>query len=400
MVSLFGHGNTTSSLAKLFNKDEVVFFDDNADKMFIDKNGYKVYPSIKFNPNNSNLEIPSPGIAPSNPLIQKAKNLISEYDFFASSMPNSIWVSGTNGKTTTTQMITHLLKENGAISGGNIGTPLAELDKEAPLWILETSSFTLHYTNVAKPQIYVLLPIKQDHLSWHGSFESYEEAKLKPLKLMDEGDIAIVPKKYENISSNAMVISYENVNDLSSYFEIDLSKIKFKGAFLFDSVLALATTKILFDRVDYKLINNFEIEANRQELIKDKKQRIWINDTKATNIDATIACVDTFDDKFIHLILGGDDKGVSLDELFLYLKDKKIKTYHIGSNKQRLSTLAKKYNIDFLECKNLEDAIENIDKNLKDNEYAILSPAAASLDEFKSYAHRGEEFKKFISKLS
>merc|ERR1711916_393510 len=110
----------------------------------------------------------------------------------------TIWISGTNGKTTTTQMIHHLLEEDGFYCGGNIGTPLAEISKEGKL-LLETSSFTLHYTNIVKPNIYILLPISDDHLSWHGTFEEYEQSKLKPLLMMDENDIAIIPAKYKDI---------------------------------------------------------------------------------------------------------------------------------------------------------------------------------------------------------
>jgi UDP-N-acetylmuramoylalanine--D-glutamate ligase len=354
-------------------------------------------PSSEFNSSYSTLEIPSPGIPPSHPNIKKAKNLISEYDFFSDIMPKSIWISGTNGKTTTTQMITHLLKDKNAISGGNIGTPLGEMDKNATFWILETSSFTLHYTNRAKPDIYILLPIKPDHISWHGSFEEYEKAKLKPILKMKEGEVAIIPKKYENIQTDGFVITYENQNDLAKYFDIDTSKIKFKGAFLLDALLAMAVKKILFDITDYEAINSFVIEPHRQEEFKDKNNLLWVNDTKATNIDATLSCVDVYKDRFIHLILGGDDKGVELDELFEYLKDKNIKTYHIGSNKDRLSNKAKEYGIEYILCKNLEDAVIKIKQNLKENEVAILSPAAASLDEFNSYAHRGEEFKRFVN---
>jgi len=203
MTSLFGYGKTTKALAPYLK--DVVFFDDKCHKPFRDENGYKVMPSSEFNPSYSTIEIPSPGIPPSHPNIKKAKNLISEYDFFSNVMPKSIWISGTNGKTTTTQMTTHLLKDKNAISGGNIGTPLGEMDKNATFWILETSSFTLHYTNTAKPDIYILLPIKPDHISWHGSFEEYEKAKLKPILKMKEGEVAIIPKKYKNIQTDGFI---------------------------------------------------------------------------------------------------------------------------------------------------------------------------------------------------
>jgi UDP-N-acetylmuramoylalanine--D-glutamate ligase len=396
-VSLFGYGGTTRSLTKIF--PYAVFYDDKCNKPFTDEDGFKVMPSSEFNENYSDIEIPSPGIPPFNPLIKKAKNVQSEYDVFADSSALKIWISGTNGKTTTTQMMQHLLCDKSSAAGGNIGTPLADLDKQAKIWILETSSFTMHYTNKALPNIYVLLPIRPDHLSWHGSLEEYEEAKLKPIRGMKEGEVAIIPKKYADIKTSAKLITYEDEDDLAKYFKIDTNKVKFKGAFLSDALLAMAVDKILFDRVDYEKINAFELDPHRQEELYDSKGRLWVNDTKATNIDATIAALNRYKNQFIHLIVGGDDKGVDLKELFDALKNYNVKIYNIGSNKDRLSDLAEAYGIDFIKCKNLIDAVDKIDSALESSHVALLSPAAASLDEYDSYAHRGNEFKDSVGKL-
>ncbi len=396
-VSLFGYGITTKALTKKF--PYAVFYDDKCTKPFKDKNGFKVKPSNEFDPLYSDLEIPSPGIPPSNFLIKKAKNLQSEYDIFADTSPLKIWISGTNGKTTTTQMMQHLLCENGSEAGGNIGTPLADLNSNTKIWILETSSFTIHYTNIAKPNIYVLLPINPDHLSWHGDMDKYVKAKLKPLLAMKDGEIAIIPYAYKDIDTKAHVITYTNEQELASHFNIDSSLVKFEGVFLIDALLAMAVDKILFDKVNYEKINSFVLDPHRQEEIKDSKNRLWVNDTKATNIDATIAAANRYKDSNLHLILGGDDKGVILNQLFDFLQDCKVSIYNIGSNKDKLSELAVEYKIDFIKCKNLADAIDKIDKNLLLNEVALLSPAASSLDEFSSYAQRGDQFKKAVSKL-
>jgi len=397
-VSLFGYGSTTRSLAKCF--DNVTFYDDKCNKPFKDDEGYTIKPASEFNPLYSDLEIPSPGIPPYNALIQKAKHLISEYDYFQKTQPLKVWISGTNGKTTTTQMMQHLLTDKGALVGGNIGTPLAQLNVNAPLWILETSSFTMHYTNSAAPNIYILLPLSPDHLSWHGSMQEYIDAKLKPLTMMQEGDIAIIPKKYANTLSNAYIITYEDEEDLAQRFGFDNEAIKFKGAFLLDALLAMSVEKILYDTVSYNTINNFTLEAHRQEEFQDSFGRVWVNDTKATNLDATKVAVQRYEQHFIHLILGGDDKGVDLNELFTFLQNKRIKIYTIGSNKVKLSTLAQKYNIEYIQTTNLIDAVEKINKLLTKDEIALLSPAAASLDEYTSYAARGEEFKKKVNSLS
>ncbi|MEA3331203.1 MAG: UDP-N-acetylmuramoyl-L-alanine--D-glutamate ligase [Campylobacterota bacterium] len=397
-VSLFGYGKTTKAIAKKI--PSAIFYDDKCSKPFRDENGFKVKPSSEFNPKYSDLEIPSPGIDPSNPLIQKAKNLISEYDYFAKDMPLTIWISGTNGKTTTTQMMQHLLQDRGSQEGGNIGTPLGELDPSASIWILETSSFTMHYTNIAKPNIYVLLPLSPDHLSWHGSMDEYVKAKLKPIYGMKEGEVAIIPEAYKDVKTKAHLITYKDEEEIAEHFNIDRDRVKFKGAFLADALLAMAVDKILFDRVNYEKINSFTLDPHRQEELRDSKNRLWVNDTKATNIDATMAALNRYKNSPVHLILGGDDKGVELNKLFDYLQTIDVKIYNIGSNKEKLCNLAKEYSLASKLCLNLNDAITKIDENLLSNEVALLSPAASSLDEFASYAQRGDEFREAVLNIS
>ncbi len=397
-MTLFGYGITTKAIAEKFGNCRI--YDDKFSAVTLDKDGNEFIASELFNPDNSLLEVTSPGIPPSHPLIKSAKNLVSEYDLFSKVMPYSVWVTGTNGKTTTTDMLGHLLKEKGALVGGNIGTPLAKLDENAPMWILETSSFTLHYTTLAVPNIYIILPISPDHISWHGSFEAYEEAKLKPLQMMQEGEVVILPAKYKDVPTNALKLTYENAKDLAEYFDIDITELKFKEPFLTDALLALGVSKILFDELDYDLINSYEIGKHRIEEFYDQKERLWINDSKATNIDATIAALQSYKDKKIHLILGGDDKGAELTPLFLYIANLDVVVYAIGSNKDKISSLCKTYKISSHLSKTLEKAVEEIAKEHTIDSVAMLSPAAASLDQFKSYAHRGEDFLKFVENLS
>ncbi len=398
MLTLFGYGITTKAIAKKFGNCRI--FDDKFSAVTSDSNGNEFLASELFNPKKSHLEVTSPGIAPVHQLIQKAENLVSEYDLFASSMPYSIWVSGTNGKTTTTDMIGHLLKKRGAVTGGNIGTPLASIDENATMWVLETSSFTLHYTNIAVPNLYVLLPITPDHIDWHGDFKAYEEAKLKPLMLMQEGEVVILPKKYKDVPTNAMKLTYENASDLAKHFDIDINKIYFKEPFLTDALLALGVSKILFDEIDYDLINSYEIGRHRVEELVDQKGRLWINDSKATNADATIAALKSHLDQKVHLILGGDDKDAELDGLFELLKNLDVEIYAIGSNMQRVLSLSDERGLVCHPCQNLQNAVLKIDKNHGKSSIAMLSPAAASFDQFSSYAQRGDDFIKFVKNLS
>jgi UDP-N-acetylmuramoylalanine--D-glutamate ligase len=387
MKSLFGYGKTTKALAQSGGWH---IFDDTFDTITTDKFGNTLLPANQFNPNVSTLEITSPGIPPSNPLIQKAKNLISEYDYFK--LPFSIWVTGSNGKTTTTEMI-HYLIENSQV-GGNIGTPLNNMDKDK-IWILETSSFTLHYTKISKPNIFVILPITPDHISWHGSFENYEKDKLSALTRMDERDIAIIPKKYKNIKTDAYLITYENSEELIKYF--NFKDIIFEEPFKLDEVLAKAIYKILFFKE--KSLQGFQIDPHKIEEFYDYKKRLWVDDSKATNIDATIQAIKRYKNQKIYLILGGDSKSQKLTPLFEELINYNTELFLIGKDIDLFEMLAKKYNIKYQLSYTLQKAIYAINSVFK-NGVAILSPASASLDQFNSYKERGETFKKTIQNLT
>ncbi|HEB9433592.1 TPA: UDP-N-acetylmuramoyl-L-alanine--D-glutamate ligase [Campylobacter coli] len=400
-ISLFGYGKTTQAIAKnLVDKfGPFDIYDDHFQEENKDEWGNRLLNPKKFDEKLSELEIPSPGFPPNHTLIKKAKNLQSEYDFFYDAMPKSIWISGTNGKTTTTQMATHLLSHVGAVMGANVGFPLAELDLNAKIWILETSSFTLHYTHTAKPEIYALLPISADHLSWHGNFENYAKDKLSVLERMNECDIAILPEIYAKTPTKAYIISYKDEFDLAQKMNINIEKISFKSPFLLDAVMALSIEKILLDTLSYELLNHFVMEKNKLEELQDNQGRLWVNDTKATNENAVMAALKRYKDKKIHLIIGGDDKGVDLSTLFDFMKDFDIELYAIGVSTQKMLDYALKANLKAHKCEFLENAVQEISKVLKNNEVALLSPACASLDQFSSYAQRGEKFKEYVSKI-
>ncbi len=382
-MRILGKGKTAQAIFEKF--PDAKLFDDNDFE--------------NFDTQSDEITVVSPGIPPHNKMVQTTKNLISEYDLFASSMPFSIWISGTNGKTTTTEMLDFLLSSHGAQTGGNIGNPLANLDPEASMWILETSSFTLHYTNTAYPNLYILLPISEDHIYWHGSYEAYIEAKLKPLSMMKEGDVAIIPQKFESTQTDAYKICYENSDDLARIFEFDLDGIKFLEPFKMDALLALAVYKILFDKNMTAKLNGYKVDEHKIEKFSDKQSRVWIDDSKATNVDAVIWALKNFENKKIYIILGGDDKGADLTPLFEELVKYDIEIFAIGKNQNRLHEFAIKFNLPIVLCEVLENAVNEIHKIHNNDSVAMLSPAAASLDQFSGYKHRGQMFKKFVENL-
>jgi UDP-N-acetylmuramoylalanine--D-glutamate ligase len=296
-------------------------------------------------------------------------------------------------------MLTHILAKHGAVSGGNIGTPLAELSTDAPIWVLESSSFALHHTRTASPNVYLLLPITPDHLDWHKTPEKYAADKLRPLLTMKEGELALVPKGLNLPKTHAYVVEYDSNEFVEEYFKLDSTQLRFKAAFLQDALLALAVTKVLFDEADYALMNAFTLDAHRQEEFKDALGRLWVNDSKATNLDATVQALKGYPDRHIHLILGGDDKGVDLTPLFESMKSLNLTLYTIGANCDKLLTLAKKYKINAIESQTIHTAVKQIDKVHTLKSVALLSPAAASFDQFNSYKHRGETFMELVKDL-
>lgn len=363
---------------------------------FINSSWYDDSDFDKYDLNSDDLTVVSPGIPPYNNMVKSSKNICSDYDLFFEKMPFSIWITGTNGKTTTTQMTQHLLEKYKSQYGGNIGVPLSDMNLDSKIWILETSSFTLHYTNIAYPDLFILLPISEDHITWHGNFEEYKQAKLKPLSMMKDGQVVIIPEEFKDVQTSAYKITYKNSSDLAQKLQIDISKLKFKEPFLLDALLAMATQKILFDKIDYERINSFKIDKHKVEEFFDVNGNLWIDDSKATNVDATINALVPYKDKKIYLILGGDDKGAKLEPLFEELKKYDVEVFNIGSNTQKLNEHSNNYNIKFTSCFELKKAVLEIKKIIDKRAVGILSPAAASLDQFESYAHRGNEFKNLV----
>jgi UDP-N-acetylmuramoylalanine--D-glutamate ligase len=158
---------------------------------------------------------------------------------------------------------------------------------------------------------------------------------------------------------------------------------------------------LFFYPLDFTFVCPSEIIAfsHRVEEFKDNKNRVWINDSKATNPDATIAALTPYKTQKIYLILGGDDKDADQTKLFETIKEYDLEVFTIGANESKLTSLAKDYDIPCTNCQNLNIAVLEISKKHDINSIALLSPSAASLDQYSSYAQRGEEFINFVKDL-
>ena len=301
----------------------------------------------------------------------------------AESPHTQIWVSGTNGKTTTTQMLESILSPFGARAGGNIGTPLITLyEQNAPLWILETSSFALHYTRTATPSIYALLPLSPDHISWHNGFENYVCDKLSPLARMGVDSVAIVPSALRDHrlckEFAGEMIYYADSSDLRAYLlknglgdEKALDSLPFFEPFLLDAYIALCCALALSRQCPnittatfLPTLARFTIGAHRMEEFYVRAfgaEWLFVDDSKGTNTDATLQAITRYKDRTLFLILGGDDKGADCSEIFTLLAGlKRVAIFTIGSNEPKLLDLAARHSVKAHKCGTLDCAMEKI----------------------------------------
>ena len=297
-----------------------------------------------------------------------------------------IWISGTNGKTTTTQMLESILSPFGARAGGNIGTPLITLyEQNAPLWILETSSFALHYTRTATPSIYALLPLSPDHISWHNGFENYVCDKLSPLARMDAHSVAILPSALRDhrLCQGFLgeAIFYTDSSDLRAYLldnglgdalkQNALDSLPFFEPFLLDAYIALCCAFALSRKCPsitasgfIPTLAGFKIGEHRvEEFYVEAFGGSWlfVDDSKGTNTDATLQAITRYKDRALFLILGGDDKGADCSEIFTLLAGlKRVEIFTIGSNEPKLLDLAARHSVKAHKCGTLDCAMEKI----------------------------------------
>lgn len=367
----------------------------------------------------------SPGIKPENEFLNFAKNqgveIISDielaYRIFGGY--NVIAITGTNGKTTTTSLIAHILNSAGikAKVVGNIGVSILldmVTEKENSIYVIEMSSFQLDATKEFKPHVSVITNITPDHIDWHGSFENYKNAKLNIFANQDEDDYLIINKDDSELSNLEIKskVKYFSLKEKSNiYFDGEyiifekenkkLLRDEFKlvgdhnVANLMASLLAVESFNIDFEDI-IKAINSFKSIEHRIEYVTTIEGVKYYNDSKGTNIDSTKVALKGFKDSVI-LIAGGYDKGSNFDELF---EDSKIKSLLLfGQTKNRIAEAAKKSGIKNVKIFDTLTECVNEAKNISvEGDVVLFSPACASWDMYKNYEERGRHFKKLLGK--
>ena len=404
---IYGLGITGKSVINFFNKNNIKNYkvwDDYDNLSYKTKRPSDLSKTLKM----VNYIIISPGISllnSKNKQLKKYKNkLITDIDiiFLLKKNFKSILVTGTNGKSTTCKIISHILKERGfkTYLGGNIGTPILNLKiKQNSFLIIEASSFQLAYSKFISPDYALLLNITNDHLDWHGSFRNYLNSKMRIFKNQKKNQFSIINKKMKNEFKKRKLVGKLITPSIKNYIKI---KTKIKNPYIksginsenISSILELTKLLKISNKSLINSLNTFVGLPHRYEIFLKKREYTFINDSKATSFQATKFALQNSKD--IYWIVGGLPK--KNDKIDLrHLKKNIIKTYIIGKN---INFFKKQLNnhLNYCVTKNLRNSIIQIFKDLKinkrKNNTVLLSPASASFDQFSNFEQRGEEFKK------
>ncbi len=378
------------------------------------------------------LIVVSPGVPVDAPHLVQARALgepvIGEIELAAQFLPGPIVaITGSNGKTTTTTLVGEILGAGGlpTVVGGNIGTPAISLVERATAntWaVLEVSSFQLETVQTFRPRIAVILNITPDHLDRHRTFEAYAGAKARIFENQQSDDFAVL-----NEDDPACVNLAKRVNaqlfwfsrqkevqrgawlsggrilfrDAARQQEIMLvADIPLKGAHNVENALAGVCVGMLVGSSPERIreaIRNFKAVEHRLEFVARIRNVDYYNDSKATNVDATIKALESFPAN-IHLILGGKDKGSDYSVLNDLLRRRVKRVYTIGAGAAKIESQIKEA-ADIFHAETLEKAIRRAAQDAKPNDIVLLAPACASFDQFDSYEHRGKVFKDVVKSL-
>jgi UDP-N-acetylmuramoylalanine--D-glutamate ligase len=378
------------------------------------------------------LIVVSPGVpVDAAPLVQAraaGEPVIGEIELAAQNLPGEIVaITGSNGKTTTTTLAGEILAAGGfpVSVGGNIGTPAISLVESATgqtIVVLEVSSFQLETIQTFRPKVAVVLNVTPDHLDRHRTFQTYVDAKTRIFENQQASDFAVLNEDDPTCRTlrdrtRAQVFWFSRKKgvqkgacerdgkifflDGKSQREVMLvSEIPLKGAHNVENVLAGVCAGALMGCEPAKIrqaIQNFKAVEHRLEYVATIKGVEYFNDSKATNVDATIKALESFP-KNIHLILGGKDKGSDYTVLNDLLRERVKRVYTIGAAAEKIESHIKGA-AEVVHAETLENAIRRASAVAEPGDVVLLAPACASFDQFQSYNHRGRVFKEVVQAL-
>jgi UDP-N-acetylmuramoylalanine--D-glutamate ligase len=387
------------------------------------------------------LIVVSPGVPADLPMLAQARSMgeavIGEIELAARFLPGPIVaITGSNGKTTTTTLTGEILTAGGIPTrvGGNIGTPaisLADRATRETAIVLEVSSFQLETIQTFRPKVAVVLNVTPDHLDRHRTFEAYVDAKARIFQNQRGDDFAVLNEDDPTCvtmaeRTRAQVFWFSRQKEVkqgawvregnilfrdgraeakTSQLEIMLvSEIPLKGAHNLENALAAVCAGALMGCAPEKIrqaVREFKAVEHRLEFVATIRGVDYYNDSKATNVDATIKALESFPAN-IHLILGGKDKGSDYTVLNDLLRQRVKRVYTIGVAAGKIESQigsSKSGGVEVVHAETLENAVRKANAVAEPGDVVLLAPACASFDQFKNYEHRGQAFKEIVRGL-
>ena len=382
---------------------------------------------------NQDLIVVSPGVpVDAEPLVQAralGQPVIGEIELASQFLSGPIVaITGSNGKTTTTTLVGDIIAASGfkTLVGGNIGTPAISLAEQATpetTIVLEVSSFQLETIRTFRPKVAVVLNVTPDHLDRHGTFAAYVNAKARIFENQQADDFAVLnaddPTCVELANrTRAQVFWFSREREMESgafvrdghiIFRrnrsvqtiLSVSEIPLKGSHNLENILAAVCAAALMGCAAEKIraaIVNFKAVEHRLEYVATIGGVEYYNDSKATNVDATMKALQSFPAN-IHLILGGKDKGSDYTVLNNLLRERVKSVYTIGAAAEKIQSHIKG-TTQIVSSGTIESAVKQASAAGRPGDVVLLAPACASFDQFQNYEHRGRVFKELVGQLA
>jgi UDP-N-acetylmuramoylalanine--D-glutamate ligase len=373
----------------------------------------------------------SPGVPTNAPILLRAAALqipvIGEIELaFRRLRGTVIAVTGSNGKSTTTALIGHILAVAGRspIVAGNIGNPLiAEVDRENPrTYVLEISSFQLDTVDTFRANVALLLNITPDHMDRYPSFDAYAASKYRILRNQQPGDVAIINAATErrrgvrdedlrvltfSASQPVRQGAYLDGDDLVLVIEgderrIPRSALKLQGTPNVENALAawLAVRAVSVDDADVQLaFGSFAGLPHRMVVVREIDGIRFVNDSKGTNVDATLKSLESYPPASVLLILGGKDKAGEFERMRSLIAEKTRYVLTIGAAAGRIAE-ALEGAATIVPVGDMQKAVAWAHDHAKPGDTVLLSPACASFDQYRNFEHRGEHFEELVRGLA
>ena len=389
--------------------------------------GLEVRPQDPASTSNVDLVVLSPGVPADTDVAQTARRngvaVIGDLELASWFLRGDIiGITGANGKTTTTAMTGHILRSSGipVQVGGNIGTPPASMVSTSRVgqWnVLELSSFQLETTQTFHAHIGAALNVTPDHLDRHYTFEQYADAKARLFTNQTADDFAVlnaddpVTRAYALRSAGTpMWFSAKGRVDcgasvsqgqilLDGELLMQTAEVPLRGAHNIENTMAAAVMAKLAGATHAQIrdaVMTFPGVEHRLEFVGILNGVAWYNDSKATNVDATLKAIAAFDGG-LWIILGGKDKGSDYTPLVDALKGKVEGALLIGAAADKIENQIT--GLPIHRCATLDAAVQKAHSQARSGETVLLAPACASFDQFESYEHRGREFKRMAVAL-